>query len=81
MMRLIMNTDKNRIELQKKRVYEKIDPILKLYDEGELTKIELVEKLIESFYQLEEEDQIIIHKMEEPEDAIRLHNKLENIFG
>ena len=73
--------EENDIELQKKRVYEKIGPILKLYDEGELTKIELVNKLIEAFYDLEKEDDIIIHKMEEPEDAIRLHNKLENIFG
>ncbi len=71
---------KEDVELQKKKVYEKIGPILKLYDEGQLTKIEFVEKLAEAFYQLEE-DEIIVQKMNEPDDAIKLHKTLENIFG
>lgn len=76
-----MNTDKDNIELQKKRVYGRINPILKLYDEGLLTKIELVEKLIEAFYCLEKEDEIIVQQMKDPEDVIKIHKKLENIFG
>ena len=39
--------------LQKKRVDEKINPILQLYDKGEIDKKKLVEKLAEAFYSLE----------------------------
>lgn len=70
---------KNNIELQEKMVYEKIDPILKLYDEDRITRKEFVEKLAEAFYDLE--DEVIIHKMIEPDDSIKLHNTLEDIFG
>ncbi len=76
-----MKIEENDIEQQKKRVYEKISPILNLYDEGELTQIELVNKLIEAFYSLEKEDEIIVQQMKDPEDAIKIHKKLENIFG
>lgn len=70
---------KNNIELQEKMVYEKIDPILKLYDEDKITRKEFVEKLAEAFYDLEEG--VIIHKMIVPDDVVKLHNTLEDIFG
>lgn len=76
----IMEIEDNNIELQKKRVYDKIAPILKLYDEDRITKIEFVEKLIEAFYNLEEEDEIIVQKMSKTDDAIKLHKTLEDIF-
>ncbi len=44
---------KKDLELQEKRVHEKIDPILKLRDK--LTEKELVDKLSEAFYELEKE--------------------------
>lgn len=44
---------KKELEIQKQKVYEKIDPILQLYHEGEINKKELVEKLAEAFYSLE----------------------------
>jgi hypothetical protein len=50
----INEIEKNDIESQEKKVYTKIDPILRLYDEGRISKIELVEKLAEAFYDLEE---------------------------
>ena len=56
-----MNKNKNLeeferdLELQKKRVNEKINPILQLYDKGEIDKKEFVEKLAEAFYSLERE--------------------------
>lgn len=71
--------EESNLELQEKKVYEKIDPILQLYDEGNITRIEFVEKLAEAFYSLE--DEIIIHKMRKPDDAIKLHETLEGIFG
>lgn len=46
---------KKNLQSQEKKVNKKIGPILKLYDEGKITKIELVEKLSDAFYQLEEE--------------------------
>lgn len=51
-----MEKEENHLELQEKKVYEKINPILQLYDEGKIKKIELVEKLIEAFYSLEEDE-------------------------
>ena len=44
---------KNDLEAQKKRVYEKIDPILQLFDNGKITKKELIDRLAEAFYSLE----------------------------
>ena len=46
---------KKNLQSQKKKVDEKINPILRLYDDGQITKIELVEKLADAFYMLEEE--------------------------
>lgn len=70
---------KKDLQSQKKKVYEKIDPILQLYNEGSITKIEFVEKLAEAFYLLEE-DEIIIHRMTKPDDAIKLHKTLDSIL-
>jgi hypothetical protein len=47
---------KNDITAQEKRVNEKINPILELYDQGKIKRKELVEKLSEAFYSLEEND-------------------------
>ena len=44
------------LELQKKRVGEKIDPILQSYYEFKINKKELIEKLAEAFYSLEKEE-------------------------
>lgn len=44
---------KKELEIQKQKVYKKIDPILQLYHEGGINKKELVEKLAEAFYSLE----------------------------
>lgn len=46
---------KKDLQSQKKKVDEKINPILQSYDEGKITKKELVEKLADAFYKLEEE--------------------------
>jgi len=46
---------KKNLQSQKKKVDEKINPILQLYYKGEITKKELVEKLADAFYILEEE--------------------------
>lgn len=46
---------KKNLQSQKKKVDEKINPILHLYKEGKITKIEFVEKLADAFYRLEEE--------------------------
>lgn len=46
----------NDLETQKKRVYEKINPILKLYDNGKIKRKELIEKLSEAFYDLDKDD-------------------------
>lgn len=70
----------NDIELQKKKVHEKIDPILKLYNKDKITAVELVEKLAEAFRHLEE-DEIIVQEMRKPDDVIKLHKTLEDIFG
>lgn len=43
----------NDLKTQEKEVYEKIDPILKLYDNGKIKKRELIEKLSEAFHDLE----------------------------
>lgn len=43
------------LQSQKEKVDEKINPILKLFDEGKITKTELVEKLANAFYRLEKE--------------------------
>lgn len=45
---------KKTIELQKKRVEEKINPILQLYYQDKITQAELVDKLAEAFHSLEE---------------------------
>ena len=45
---------KKDLQSQKKKVDEKINPILQLYDEWKITKKELVEKLADAFYKLEE---------------------------
>lgn len=47
---------KNDIETQEKRVHERINPILELYDRGKIKRKELVEKLSEAFYNLERND-------------------------
>lgn len=46
---------KIKLAEQKKNVDDKIGPIKQLYDEGKITKIELVERLAEAFYELEKE--------------------------
>lgn len=46
---------KKNLESQEKRVYEKINPILQSYNKDEITKKELIEKLSDAFYKLEEE--------------------------
>jgi len=46
---------KKNLESQKKKVDEKIDPILQSYNKQEINKKELVEKLSDAFYKLEEE--------------------------
>ena len=46
---------KKNLQSQKKKVDEKINPILQSYDKGEITKKDLVEKLSDAFYRLEEE--------------------------
>lgn len=71
--------EESNIELQEKKVYEKIDPILQLYNEGNITRTEFVEKLIDAFYSLE--DEIVVLKMVKPDDAIKVHKTLESIFG
>ena len=43
-----------KLALQEDKVYKKINPILQLYDEDKITKKELVERLAEAFYSLEE---------------------------
>lgn len=47
---------KKNLQAQKKKVDEKINPILHSYIKGEITQKELVEKLSDAFYELEEED-------------------------
>lgn len=47
---------KNDLEQQKKRVEEKINPILQLYDQNKITKKKFIDKLVETFHNLEEED-------------------------
>jgi len=46
---------KKNLQCQKKKVDEKINPILQLYDEGKITKMKLVEKLADAFRRLEKE--------------------------
>lgn len=46
---------KKSLQSQKKKVDEKINPILKLFDDGKITKMELIEKLADAFYRLEKE--------------------------
>jgi hypothetical protein len=46
----------NDIKTQEKRVHEKINPILELYDQGKINRKELAEKLSEAFYDLERND-------------------------
>lgn len=46
---------KEELMRQKKRVDEKIVPIERLYNEGIITKMELVEKLTDVFHELEKE--------------------------
>ena len=46
---------KKNLESQKKEVDEKINPILQSYNKGDIDKKELVEKLSDAFYKLEEE--------------------------
>lgn len=46
---------KRNLAEQKRKVDEKIDPIKQLYDEGKITKRELVEKLADAFHELEKE--------------------------
>jgi hypothetical protein len=50
-----METEESAVELQKKILYDKICPILKLYKDDKMTKIELIEKLTDAFYSLEAE--------------------------
>lgn len=47
---------KNDLENQEKRVNEKINPILELYNQGKIKRKEAVEKLSEAFYGLEKND-------------------------
>ena len=47
---------KKNLQSQKRNVDEKINPILQSYNKGEITKIELIEKLSDAFYRLENED-------------------------
>lgn len=46
----------NDIRMQEKRVYERINPILKLYDNGKIKRKELIEKLSDAFYDLDKDD-------------------------
>lgn len=46
---------KKNLQSQKKKVDEKINPILNSYIKGEITQKELVEKLSDAFYELDEE--------------------------
>lgn len=46
---------KIKLAEQKKKVDEKIDPIKQLYNEGKITKRELVERLADAFHELEKE--------------------------
>ena len=46
---------KKNLQSQKKKVDETINPILQSYAKGEITKKDLVEKLSDAFYRLEEE--------------------------
>lgn len=48
----------DNLEMQKKKVDEKIGPILELCDQGKMTRKELVEKLSEAFHGLEKNEQI-----------------------
>lgn len=45
---------KKSIELQEKMVNEKINPILRSYKDGQIDRKEFIEKLIEVFYGLED---------------------------
>jgi hypothetical protein len=44
------------IEMQEKRVNNKISPILELYNQGKIDLKELVEKLSQAFYELDKDD-------------------------
>ena len=46
---------KRNIAEQKKRVDGKIDPIKQSYNEGKITKRELVEKLADAFHELDKD--------------------------
>lgn len=46
---------KKNLQAQKKKVDEKINPILHSYIKGEITQRELAEKLSDAFYELEKE--------------------------
>ena len=56
---------KKDLEEQKKKVDEKIEPILQSYREGKITTIDLVEQLSDAFYKLEEDEK------EEDKDIIK----------
>jgi len=45
---------KKNLESQKRKVDEKINPILRSYDKQEINKKQLVEKLSDAFYELDE---------------------------
>ena len=46
---------KKNLQFQKMKVDEKINPILQSFEKGEINLKELVEKLADAFYKLEEE--------------------------
>ena len=45
----------NDLKIQEKRVNERINPILELYNQGKIESKELVEKLSEAFYDLDKD--------------------------